>query len=156
MTEEKLDPKILADIEASATDGARIVGTKPNLPPLSIVESIDSWVERAQSKDLAQLDVWTEMALPIGSLWGKVLSREFGWEWTMVIFPNEAEGKAVGIFSPERDLGIFTFHEILGCLKNRALVNILVAFNMLRTGQLIGKARKGEYLNVMPHVSKLV
>lgn len=156
MTEEKLSSKILADIEASAIEGARIVGTKMDLPPMRIVEAVDSWVARAQSKDLSRLDAWTEMALPIGSLWGEAMRREFRWEWIMAVFPTDAEGKAVGVFSPERDFGLFPFHEVLGCLKHQAQVNILLAFNFVRTGRLGGKGRKDEYLNVMRHVSRVV
>src|SRR5579885_1191186 len=115
---------MLANIEGSAGEGAELIGVSVDATPLAIVAAINAFVTKSQKRRSGRFDNWTDRALPLGSLWGCQLVRQFGWEWAGVIFHEPGDSKAFGVFAKDRSLAVYPWHFIFGCLENKAPVTI--------------------------------
>jgi hypothetical protein len=153
VTEEKIEPSLLANIEGSAGEGAELAGVAIDAAPLEIVTAVNTFVSKPPRK--RGVDNWTDRALPLGSLWGCQLVRHFGWEWSRVTFHEHGDSKAIGVFSKDRSLAVYPWHFVFGCLENQAPVTILLSFNMLAAGKIPAQAAKA-YVNLMEGVHHIV
>ncbi len=97
-----------------------------------------------------------EVDLLLGCLWGSQLVRAFDWEWTNITFHEHGDPKAVGVVSPTRDMAIYPFHFVYGCIQNHATVTILLSFNMLSERVGTPTYPDHSYVNVMDHVHHIV
>jgi len=95
ITEQAIEPHILSNMTGAAQEGATLVGVSVDDPPLKIVTAINAFVSNPSKPFFGRVDNWTDRALPIGSLWGAQLVREFGWEWSAVTFHDHNDSKAV-------------------------------------------------------------
>jgi hypothetical protein len=155
ITEQAVEPHILSNMSGAAQQGAALVGVSVEDSPLKIVTAINAFVSNPPKTSPGRVDNWGDRALPIGTLWGEQMVREFGWEWSAVTFHDHNDSKAVGVFSPDRSLAIYPWHFVFGCLENKATVTILLAFNMLAAGKIPPQDPAG-YLNVMDSVHHIV
>jgi hypothetical protein len=155
ISEYSVEPHILDGIEGSADEGASLAGVAIEDPPLKIVTAINKFVSKPPKGPSGRVDNWTDRALPLGSLWGQQLVRQFGWEWSGVVFHDRSDTKAIGVFPKDRSLAIYPWHFVFGCRENNAAVTILLAFNMI-LAERIPAQDKGEYVNVMDHVHHIV
>jgi len=156
VTEEPLADDTLALIPRSAREGAELVKVSVEAPPLEIVTAVYEYVARPPKKWFQKVDNWTDRALPLGSLWGLQMVRQFGWEWGAATLHDYDDQKCPGVFDPARSLAIYPFHYIFVCLENRAVTcTILLAFNML-LADAIPAQEPGGYENVMQHVMHIV
>jgi len=155
ISEYSVEPHILEGIDGSAVEGASLVGVASDDPPPKIVTAINTFVSKPPRGLPGRVDNWTDRALPLGSLWGQQLVRQFGWEWSGVVFHDHGDTKAIGVFTRDRSLAIYPWHFVFGCLENNATVTILLSFNMLLAGRIPAQGR-GEYVNVMDHVHHIV
>lgn len=155
ISEDKIMPNIMEGIEGSAEEGASLVGVATTEPPLRIVTAINAFVSKPPEDLSDQVDNWTDLALPLGSLWGQQLVRQFGWEWSSVVFHDQGGNKAIGVVTKDRSLAVYPWHFVFGCLENNAGVTILLAFNML-LAESIPPQMQGGYVNLMEHVHPLV
>ncbi|MGV8839796.1 MAG: hypothetical protein ACWA6X_05775 [Bauldia sp.] len=155
ITEQGISREILADIPGAAAEGAAIAGVRSDASALDIVTAVDSFVFEAQTKPPATRDDWTDRALPLGSLWGQQLVRQFGWEWSMVTLDHPAKKVMAGVFSPNRSLAIYPFDFVFRCLRDGVPVTILLAFNMLVGGSIPALAPRG-FENLMEGVHHIV
>lgn len=152
-TEEQVKPDMLETIEGSAAEGAEMVGVAIDATPLEIVTAVNGYVSKPPRK--RRVDNWEERALPLGSLWGCQLVRQFGWEWSGVIFHEQEDSKAIGVFAKDRSLAVYPWHFVFGCLEDEAPVTILLSFNMLAAGQVPVQKAKA-YVNLMEGVHHIV
>jgi hypothetical protein len=158
ISEFSVEPHILEGIEGSAVEGADLVGVAVDDPPAEIVAAINAYLSRpreGREKSSDPPDNWTDVALPVGSLWGQQMVRKFGWEWAGAVFPDREDFRAIGVFNGDRSLAIYPWHFVLGCVENDATVTILLAFNMLLAGTIPPQGQ-GERWNVMEHVHHIV
>jgi hypothetical protein len=153
ITEEQIKPSMLENLEGSAGEGAEMVGIAIDATPLEIVTAVNEYVSKPPKK--RRVDNWEERALPLGSLWGCQLVRQFGWEWSGVIFHDQGDSKAFGVFAKDRSLAVYPWHFIFGCLENKAPVTILLSFNMLAAGKVPAQEAKA-YVNLMEGVHHIV
>lgn len=153
ITEREIEPHIREGIEGSAEEGAELVRVAGDDGPGKVVEAIHAFVSRPPGGE--GVDNWTDRALPLGSLWGRQMVRQFGWEWAGVVFHDRGDSKAVGVFSKDRSLAIYPWHFVYGCLENGVPSTILLAFNMLLAGAVPAQ-EPGAYVNVMDHVRHVV
>ena len=154
ISEAKISEEILANVRGAAAEMASAVGVAIDDEPLKIVTAVNAYVSKPP-ETTGKVDNWTDRALPLGSLWGEQLVRQFGWEWASVTFHDKGDVKANGVFNKNRSLAIYPWHFVFGCLENKAPVTILLAFNMLAAGK-IPDMEPGEYVNVMEGVHHIV
>jgi hypothetical protein len=150
-----VEPHILEGIDGSAVEGASLAGVATDDPPLKIVTAINAFVSKPPRGSSGRVDNWTDRALPLGSLWGQQLVRQFGWEWSGVVFHDRGDTKAIGVLTKDRSLAIYPWHFVFGCLENNAPVTILLSFNMLLANKIPAQ-NKGEYVNLMDHVHHVI
>lgn len=156
VTEDRIKTSTLVHIEGSAGEGAELVGVRVDAAPLEIVTAVNQFVSKQQRRRRSsRVDNWTDRALPLGSLWGCQLVRQFGWEWSGVIFHEHGDSKAVGVFAKDRSLAVYPWHFIFGSLENKAPVTILLSFNMLAAGRIPAQRAKA-YVNLMEGVHHIV
>lgn len=155
VTEEEIPASMLANIEGSAAEGADLVGVAVDAAPLEIVAAVNKFVSKPPKRRSGRVDNWTDRALPLGSLWGCQLVRQFGWEWAGVIFHEHGDSKAFGVFAKDRSLAVYPWHFIFGCLENKAPATILLSFNMLAAGRIPAQEAKA-YVNLMDGVHHIV
>lgn len=153
--EESIERETLAHIENAAGKGAKLVGISIDAPPLEIVEAIDQFVDSLPKKRWGKVDSWTDLALPLGSLWGYQIVRAFEWEWSSVTFHDHGESRALGVFAEDRSLAVYPWHFLFGCLEYGAPVTILLAFQMLAVGE-IAPQEPNAYVNLMEEVHEIV
>ena len=146
---------MLALIEGAAREGVELVGVQVDAAPLEIVKAVNEFMRKQQCTSDRDHDNWTDRALPLGSLWGCQLFRKFGWEWSSVIFDEQSDSKAIGVFSQDRSLAIYPFHFVYGCLENKVPVTILLSFNMLGDGAFPSQEANA-YVNLMEGVHHIV
>jgi hypothetical protein len=155
ISDYSVEPHILEGIDGSAAEGASLAGAATDDPPLKIVTAVNTSVSRPPGGASGRVDNWTDRALPLGSLWGQQLVRQFGWEWSGVVFHDRGDTKAIGVFTKDRSLAIYPWHFVFGCLENNATVTILLSFNMLLAGRIPAQ-KKGGYVNLMDHVHHII
>jgi hypothetical protein len=155
VTEEPIDPDILESLAGAAGEGAELAEVSLGATPAEIVRAINDFVQRQHGEPTDDVDNWEDRALPLGSLWGMQLVRQFGWEWANVTLHDHGDVKAMGVFSADRSLAVYPFYFIFGCLEHQATVTILLAFNMLVEGK-IPPLPAGGYANVMEGVHHIV
>jgi hypothetical protein len=153
VTEEYIKPDMLENIEGSAGEGAEMVGVAIDATPLEIITAVNQYVSKPPRK--RRVDNWEERALPLGSLWGCQLVRQFGWEWSSVIFHDQGDSKAIGVFAKDRSLAVYPWPFVFGCLENKAPVTILLSFYMLAAGQVPAQEARA-YVNLMEGVQHIV
>jgi hypothetical protein len=154
MHEERLTDQVLSGIvkTASAAADEYQIDMDRDLPG-GIVAKLDARVVAAQNGQQPYTNIWDDLALPIGSIWGQLLCEKFRWEWTMVL----SEGKKMpGVFDPNRALGAYPFDYIFECVKHGNEVNIELAYNMLITGERFDFASKRSYTDVMKSIGRIV
>lgn len=154
VTESQIDASIMDSFPGVAQEGADLLGIEAAQPPHAIVEAIHRFVHEAGEPD-PETDVWTEFALPLGTLWGEQLRRHFGWEWASVIQHDHDDFRAIGVFSTDRSLAIYPWYFVLGCLERGATSTILLAFNMLDANKIPPQPPRS-YTNVMDGVHHIV
>ncbi|WP_406699855.1 hypothetical protein V5E97_13500 [Singulisphaera sp. Ch08] len=150
-----VEPHILAGINDSADEGAALADVTTDDPPLKIVTAINTFVSKPRTRSSGHVDNWLDRALPLGSLWGQQMVRQFNWEWSGVVFQGRGDTKAIGVFSKDRSLAIYPWHFVFGCLENNATVTILLSFNMLLAGKIPAQ-KQGDYVNLMDHVHHII
>ena len=88
--------------------------SNPVTPPETVLQAVETFVDRWQDerrnplksllKKRGPAPDTVDVALGLGAVWGDVLVRRFGWEWTCVV----TEGKEwYGVVSPDRALVIY-------------------------------------------------
>ena len=155
VSEYTVEPNILTNINGSAVEGASLAGVAVDDPPLEIVTALNAFVAKPPRRPRGRVDNWTDRALPRGRLWGQQLVRQFGWEWSGVVFHDQGDTKAIGVFTEDRSLAIYPWHFVFGCLENNAAVTILLSFNMLLAGKVPAQ-KSGQYVNLMDHVHHII
>lgn len=155
ITEKPPSQVILDNIPGAAAEGAELLGIRVDDEPPNIVKAINDFLMKERRTPTAGVDKWEGLALPLGSLWGEQLRRQFGWEWSGVIFHEHGNSEAVGIFAPDRSLVVYPFHFILGCLEHDAMPTVLLAFNMMKAGSVPRLPARG-FENLMDGVHHIV
>jgi hypothetical protein len=156
VTEQTVDESIRRHLPGAAAEGAALVGVSCENDPLMIVEAINAFIaEPPKRKWFRKVDNWNDRAMPLGSLWGVQMQRQFGWEWINMIQHDHDDLQVLAIFDRHRTVGVYPFHYIFGCLENEVYPTILLAFNMLMAGT-IPKFERGSYVNLMDGVQHIV
>jgi hypothetical protein len=160
-TEEPLSDSIAENLVGAASEGADIVDVDVDDEPLAVVQAINRFLEPPKKGWFwtptadANVDNWTDRALPVGSLWGQIIVRHFGWHWASLIQHDQDDFKAIAVVSEDRSLAVFPFHYCFGCLENHLHPTVLLAFNILDTGK-IPQQPVGEFVNLMDSVRHIV
>jgi hypothetical protein len=121
----------------------------------TIVRAVNDCVREIQKGCGPEFPDGERVDLLLGCLWGSQLVKELNWEWVNVVFHDHGDSEAVGIVSPNRELAIYPFHFVYGCIENNATVTILLAYNMLKGGR-VPVLPPRSYENVMDHVHHIV
>lgn len=157
ITEVLLDPETVTQLHEVAAEAASFLGVDLLTDtPATIIERIDECVYRTQKGDGPTLPDDEQIDAFLGTLWGEAMVKEFGWNWSKVIFHEYDDAEAVGVFSPDRSLAIYPFHFIYGCVENDAPVTIMLAFNILKDGSRVPKLPEYGYENVMDNVHHII
>jgi hypothetical protein len=159
ISEEPIAAELMANIRGCAKDALAVLGSKyARAEPATIVEAIDDFAHRWQQGDRPPRKVVkdTEQArLIFGSLWGEQLVKQFGWQWTKVLFADD-DGFAFGVVAPDRSLAIYPLDFMLGCMEDATVdVTVALSFNMLLEGT-VPKMRPRGYTNLMDGVHRIV
>lgn len=154
-TEAPIPPSILQNLTGAAKEGADLVGVSMDDESSVIVDAVDRFLSKPKkSRGLHKIDNWEDRALPIGSLWGSALVREFGWHWASLT-QHDPHFKAIAVVSKSGSLAILPFHYCFCCLEENAVSRVLLAFNMLTEGK-IPKVKARTYANLMHRVDYIV
>jgi hypothetical protein len=124
--------------------------------PETIVRAVNDCVREIQKGRGPEFPEDAEVDLLLGCLWGSQFVEELNWEWVNVVFHDHGDSKAVGIVSPNRELAIYPFHFVYGCIENHATVTILLAYNMIKDGNRLPAVPPRSYENLMDHVHHIV
>jgi hypothetical protein len=159
ITESPPDKKRMRLIDLVARDAAKYLKVSVDTDSSDkIVKAVNDCVRKIQKGRWPRFSKDDEEAadLLLGCLWGSQLVKELDWEWVNVVFHDHGDSEAVGVVSPKRDLAIYPFHFVYGCIENNATVTILLAFNMLKDGRRIPALPPRSYENVMDYVHHIV
>ncbi len=155
-SEEPLSDSIAENLHGTAAEGAELVGTSVDAEPSAIADAINRFLTKPKKSGwFSKVDNWDDRALPIGSLWGTAMVRQFGWHWASLTQHDRDDFKAVAVVSDDRSLAIFPFHYCFGCLENHVPPTVLLAFNMLDAGRIPQQEGRG-YTNLMDGVQHIV
>ncbi len=140
-----------------AQDAAAILGVSLETnSPDEIVAAVNDCARAIKRGEGPAFPEDSEVDLLLGCLWGSQLIRVLDWEWINITFHDHDDSQAVGVVSPKRDMAIYPFHFIHGCIENAATVTILLSFNMLRERAGAPTYPERSYENVMDHVYHIV
>jgi hypothetical protein len=157
-SEESIPANLLGNIQGCAIDALQVLGASYTAAtPATLVEAIDDFAYRWQQGDRPPRKVVkdTEQArLIFGSLWGEQLVKQFGWQWTKVIFPDG--GFAFGVAAPDRSLVVYPLDFMLACMEDPGVdVTVALSFNML-LGGAVPAIQPHSYTNLMEGVHRIV
>lgn len=158
ISEQPLRGKALAGIQNCAQEAMKLLAVSAKSSPAAVVEAIDAFVYRWQKgeRPSAKILPSNDAPLILGSLWGQQLAARFGWEWAMVTFHEHGDSVAPGVLSPDRSVGVYPVHFLMGCLQDAGVdATISLSFNMLEAGSVTGLPA-GEYFNLMDGVQRIV
>ena len=162
VTEEPLDGNVASSLPGAAREGAELAGVNAYEDPLRVVTAINEFLVppgrqgaiRTEGASLGR-DLWTDWALPLGSLWGETLGRRFDWTWISVVQHDHDDLRVVAVANEDRSLVVYPFHYCFGCLANDVYPTVLLAYNMLDAGRVPAQPAGG-YLNLMDGVRHVV
>jgi hypothetical protein len=150
--ESEIEDDLISQFEGVANEGKELIASSNHSD--SVVSKINDYVtEQSKLEFEEDFDAWTDLALPLGTLWGEMFVEEYDWEWIRVHF--EDGSKAIGVFSKDRSIGIYPWYFVLGCVENGAPVTILLAWNMLKEGAIPTMEPKS-YTNLMDGVHHII
>jgi hypothetical protein len=140
-------------IEELAIDAAEYLQVdQANQTTREILERIENRIRQLQTKQVQPIQ-GEEMDLFLGSLWGSQLVRALAWEWVEVTFLDSDNAKAIGVFSPDRSLGIYPFHYLYGCLEHTVEPCLVIAFDQITSTVNQPKPTARHYQNLMSQFS---
>ena len=155
ISDTPLDGDLLSNIRDCAQEAAGLLSISLESPAEFIVEVLDLFAYQWQKGDRPTVPGGMDLSLTLGSLWGEQLVRELGWQWSSVT-NSETGTKMVGVVSVDRSLVIYPFHSIYACTQLEAPVNLLLSFNMLKSGSAIPTLPPQSYVNVTDSVRHVV
>jgi hypothetical protein len=157
ITESRPDEERLTLLGLVTQEAADYLGLSLDTnSPEQIVAAVNDCVRAIKKDEGPAFPEDAEVDLLLGCLWGSQLVRAFGWEWANITFHEHGDSTAVGVVSPTRDMAIYPFHFVCGCIENRATVTILLSFNMLKERLGVPTYPDCSYENVMDHVHHIV
>lgn len=155
-SESPISELIAENLSGAATEGAELVGISVDAEPKEIVDAINRFLTQPKKAGwFSKVDNWQDRALPIGSLWGTAMMREFGWQWANLIQHDHNDFEVIALVNGDRSLAVFPFHYCFGCLENHVTPTVLLAFNMLKAGTIPQQVAKS-YTNLMDGVHHIV
>jgi len=157
ISENELEANILLNIKGCAGDAALLLGLDMSQDsPKIIITAINTFLLKWQKGEQALLNDEGDLSNTLGSLWGEQLVKEFQWHWAGVTFRERNNTKAIGVVSPDSSLAVYPIHFIYGCLKYKAPVTVLLAYNFLLEGSGMPAIAPGGYQNMMDYVHHIV
>ena len=157
ITESRPDEERMRLLGLVAQEAAEYLGLSLDTDSAEyIVAAVNDCVRAIKKGEGPAFPEDAEVDLLLGCLWGPQLTRAFDWEWANITFHDHGDTKAVGVVSPTRDLAIYPFHFVYGCIENKATVTILLSFNMLKERVAASTYPEYSYENVMDHVHHIV
>lgn len=141
-----------------AADAATILNVSLDDSPQSIVAAVNECVRDIQKGEGPELDEEEEdIVMLLGALWGNQLVKGLSWEWANIdINEGDEPFAAIGVVSPTRNMVIYPFNFVAGCLENGITSTILLAYNMLVEKADDVSFEPGTYENVMSYVHHIV
>lgn len=121
--------------------------------PAHIVKVVDEVIVRLVFGENTALSDQEERHLLLGSLWGQQMVREFGWQWADIRFEGALD---VAVVSPKRDMAIYPFTFVAGCLGRRHVCTVELSFNMLRERKRDVVFQSYSYEDIMQHIRHIV
>jgi hypothetical protein len=158
ISEQPINPKTLASLQNCARDGMKLLQLDATAEPKAIVAAVDDFVYKWQKNQRPAPEVLNAEDAPyiMGSLWGEQVVRQLGWEWAKIIFHDNKDTVAHGVFTPDRALAIYPIPFVLRAMRDpRVDATIALSFNMLVAGK-IRNLKPGEYSNLMPTIGRIV
>jgi hypothetical protein len=157
ITESRPDDERITLLNLVAKEAAECLNVSLDTDsPDTIVRAVNDCVRMIQKGRGPIFPADSEVDLLLGCLWASQIVKELNWEWVNLIFHDHNDSKAVGIVAPNRDLAIYPFHFVFGCIENNATVTILLSYNMLKERGKIPDLPPRSYENVMEHIHHLV
>ena len=158
ITESPPDDERMRLLDSVARDAAKYLKLSFDTDsPDTIVTAVNNCIRKIQKGRGPKFPEDEQVDLLLGCLWGFQLVKELNWEWVNVVFHDHGDSTAVGVVSPSRDLAIYPFHFVYGCIENHATVTVLLAFNMLKDrSRNVPTFPPRSYTNVMDHVHHIV
>ena len=166
ISEARPDEERLRLIRSVAQAAAGYLGISLDDPPEKIVGAVEECLKAVKRGEEFLPDKNNDADLLLGSLWGTQVVRGLGWEWVNLTFHDDDNVKAVGLVSPSRDMMICPFHFVHGCIENKAIVKILLSYEMIRqkvtlptdggAEQQIPMYPDRSFVNVMEHIHHVV
>jgi hypothetical protein len=162
--ERPLTVEEISEFEACSSQGLQNLGVNdPSVAPESIVQLVDSYVDKWQSGGFAPrkslfgrkspVPDTVDVALGLGAVWGNQIVRRFGWEWTCL----QQDGQDFYcVVSQDRGWVIFPTYFIKSCLDNPQVdCTAMLSFNMMMAGS-IPENPPHSYENMMDGVHRIV
>ena len=157
ITDSPPDEERMNLIKLTTQDAAKFLGLKLDTDsPDVIVKAVNDCVRGVKKGGGPAFPEDEEVHLLLECLWGTQLVRALKWEWANIVFHDPSNFKAVGVVSPSRDMVIYPFQFVSACIKNNAIVTILLSYNMLKERMGNATFPPRSYVNVMDRVHHII
>jgi hypothetical protein len=87
----ELDNELIDALNEKEQEGIKLLNIKENETPKQTVKKIMEMVDDILSKTFSK-DELQEYALQLGTIWGKMVEKEYGWSWKDLDFGDEVQG----------------------------------------------------------------
>lgn len=124
-----LDAAEAEEIAGLAVEAGETAAIAADLPPIEQVSRIRDFLETPESIDESQIRT---LAFSMGSLFGVLIERTYGWSWGVVKFPDGEE--RYGVFSPDRRFAILPHELFFNHLSEAHVSNFVLLFGLLAKG----------------------
>jgi hypothetical protein len=87
----ELDNELIEALNEKEQEGIKLLNIEENETPKQTVKKIMEMVDDILSKSFSK-DELQEYAFQLGTIWGKMVEKEYGWSWKDLDFGGEVQG----------------------------------------------------------------
>lgn len=157
LIEKTLPREISSHIPGAAVEGAEICHLNVRAERLAIMKLIDErligWAD-AYKRYGDRFDYFTKIAVPLGSLLGETMARDFGWQWVHLAEGEYADPK-LAIVSPDKRFAIYPMQYCLDCIR-KDIPPCLELFSNLIASDGFPTLDVDKYGNILASVKRII
>ncbi|MDR2638545.1 MAG: hypothetical protein LBC09_01760, partial [Helicobacteraceae bacterium] len=95
----ELEDDVIEELNEEEAEALKLLGAAKDEKPRKIVQKIKDYAEKILSGDFTDEQI-NDYAIGLGSLWGKMVEKEYRWSWKSIDF-QDGYGESYYIVSPK-------------------------------------------------------
>lgn len=153
----KADSQTMEAVDDQSFLGLEMLGgLSVSDPPGIILAAIEQYLLTLQQSDSLPTDLWNEVYMPLGALWGEQIAYSYGWEWEKVWLDKHQGEFVFAIVSPNQSMVIYPFKHLYECIESGKTVSVSQVYRAIGENKELLKFPEGSYYEILSNLALLV